>query len=343
MAADTILNFLKYIQHHDVCPEYADNIAEAARICNLAETELPRTGATGRSMPGDFNLACRILCCCSPGFTTWSGLSPASAAPGAPEFVMYEDKKDHELTAGEMVKIPGDTDATVLAPGNFDAERVFLTTIALQEPEMMERTKQMRDRPIRVNNVYEDVYEVKDIVFAPQEFQTLYKTATAHDHTVREIGPVGYIALVPTIIEDGWDNHPTLAEGRATNPGKPINLYLDHNVLAHVTVGMKLRLVICETDVGLNFIKECREVRPSFYVFLPQTLMMHWKPPRSNDRLPPSAEDPDSGEMQMQTEMEREEREMIKEQRKVDPELDRQIKEVEDVRALEKAMEKAKI
>lgn len=255
---------------------------------------------------------------------------------------MYEDKKNHELAVGEVVKVPGAIDAAVLAPANFDAKRVFLTTLTLHEPDMMEPGVEPAKR-IRVVNTYEDVYEVKEVVFAPKEFVSIYKAITSHDTTLREIGPVGYVVLSPTIIEDGWDDHPTLEEGRAANPGKAVNLYLDHAVMDHLDVGMKLRLAICETNIGLDFIKECREVLPSFHVFLPQTLMIHWKAPRPNDRPPPSAEDQDREERQMQAEFEKEEREMIKEQRKVDPELDRQMREVEDMKALEKAMETARI
>lgn len=341
MATDTVRNFLRYIQHHDVCPEYRENLVEATRICERAITELPRVGASGRSMPGDFNLACRILFCCSSGIVTKTDFSPTITTTATTDFAMYEDKKDHELAPGEMVKVPGAIDSAVLAPANFDATRVFLTTLALQEPEMMERAKEMRD--IRVINTYEDTYEVTKVVFAPEGFHSLYKAATAHDDALRKIGPVGYVVLFPTIIEDGWDDHPTLDQGRASNPGKPISLYLDHAVLDHLVVGMKLRLAVCETNMGLEFLKECREVLPSFHVFLPQTLMMHWKPPRLCERLPPSAEDPDREAKQMQADIEKEEKEMIKEQRKVDPELDRQMREVEDAKALEKAMEKAKI
>lgn len=292
-------------------------------------------------MPGDFSLACRILFCCSPGSPAQPDFSPTVDKPA---LMLYDEKKDHELTAGEMTKVPGTIDAAVLVPADFNAMRVFLTTIALQEPEMAERVTHMKEEPIRVVNTYEDAFEVRDIAFAPEGFCDLYKAAAAHDSSLRDIGPVGYILLAPTIIENGWDGHPTLEEGRPEeNPGEPIKLYLDHAVMDHLTVGMKLRLAICATDVGLNFIKECRDVLPSFHVFLPQTLMMDWKPPRLNDRTPPSADDPDREERQMYLEMEREEREMIKEQRKVDPELDMQMREVEDGRALEKAMEAARI
>lgn len=54
LAADTILNFLKYVRHHDVCPEYTENITQAMMICNQALVELPRVGAAGRVIPGDF-------------------------------------------------------------------------------------------------------------------------------------------------------------------------------------------------------------------------------------------------------------------------------------------------
>lgn len=343
LAADTVLNFLKYIRYHDVCPEYQENLAEATRTCELALTELPRVGAAGCNMPGDFNLACRILFCSSPKPTASHDTVDFAPVGTITDLVMYEDKTTSELADGEIVKIPGSFDSSVLAPASFEAERVFMTTLALHEPEMMERAGQMREKPIRVVAAYEEVYEVKEIAFAPREYVEVYENAAKHDETLYKVGPVGYVVMIPTIIEDGWDNHPTFAEGRASDPGKPISLYLDHTVLSHLDVGMKLRLAICKTDMGLEFIKECRQILPSFHVFLPQSLMLSWKPSRPDERPPTSADDPDKEERQMQAELENEEREIEKQQRKMDPELDRQMREVDDGNALVKVMERVKI
>ena len=122
LAIDTILNFLKYIQHHDVCPEYADNIAEASRICSIASKEIPELGAIGAAVPGDFNLACRILFCNTGSMPEDDG-----------HFLCKENTPDY-------VETPRSTwDSSFVVPKDFDAERVFKTTISIHEPGMIER------------------------------------------------------------------------------------------------------------------------------------------------------------------------------------------------------------
>lgn len=340
LAADTILNFLKYVQHHDVCPEYAENVKTAMEICERALLELPQIATAARSMPGDFNLACRILFCTTGTPTNSNNRDFLAIDPTAGELVMYEDKKPAEY--GETIKFPNSFDTAILAPANFDAETVFKTTIALHEPQHIARLNDTK-KPIRVINAFEECYEVQDITFAPADLVAAYQGITKHDGTLRPVGPVGHVVLLPTIIEDGWDSRPTHESGRADNPGRPISLYMDHAVLMHLRNGMKLRLTVCELDIGVEFVKEVCEVLPSFHVFLPQSLMMQWKPPRPDVRPPPSADDPGAAERRELEQLEREEADAMREQRKVDPELDRELREAEDANVLEKAMERVKI
>ncbi|CAN8102758.1 unnamed protein product [Discula destructiva] len=337
-AADTILNFLNYVRHHDVCPEYTDNVTQAMEICSQALKELPQISAVGRALPGDFNLACRLLFCSS-------GV-PLATNEFMPDHKLYKDKKKHELIDGEMVKAPGAASACIAVPSNFDAELVFNTTMALHEPEHIERINNSANL-LRVNNTFDETYEVKEVVFADQSLVDVYAGITKRDTTLRPVEPVGHAILVPTIIEDGWDSHPTLSEGRAANPGTPISVYLDHTVLAPLGVGMKLRATVCYLDlgggVGLEFIKEVAEIVPSFHVFLPQTLMLHYKAPRPDTRLPPSADDPDVEERRLAAITADEERADIKAMRKLDPELDHEMRAVEDGEALQKLMARSKI
>lgn len=336
LAADTILNFLKYVRHHDVCPEFTGNINQAMEICTQALLELPRIGEAGRVIPGDFNLACRVLFC-----STGIPLDPGDFNPG---FELYEDRKTYELADGKTFKYPEALDPCMTLPTNFDPQLVFRSTIALHEPEHIARINDSSDT-LRVINAFEEVYEVAEIVFAQQQLVDMYIGISGSDDTIRAIEPVGHIVLIPTITEDGWDNHPTHAEGRADNPGNPISLYMDHNVLEQLNVGMKMRVTVCELNLGdgLEFIKEVAELLPSFHVFLPQSLMMHYKPPKPDTRPPPSAEDPEAEDRRMAALMADEEQQEIKELRKVDPELDREMQEMEDVKELEKVMAQTKI
>lgn len=298
-------------------------------ICELALTELPQIGRAARVMPGDFNLACRILFCST-------GKPTGGDGPVADGFVMYEDKKVTEY--GEMVKVPGTFNTVVVVPAQFDPQLVFKTTIALHEPDHIQRINDVGN-PIRIIDAFEEAYEIKEIVFTDERLVRVYEGVTEHDGSLRPVGPVGQLALLPTTIEDGWEGR----HGRGAEPGGPILLYMDHEVLTQLRAGMKLRLTICELDIGVRFVKEVSEVLPSFHVFLPQTLMLAWKAPLPNERAPPSVDDPGAADRREQEELDREEADAVKEQRKVDPALDQEMRELEDVEALERAMERVKI
>ncbi|ROW16855.1 hypothetical protein VPNG_01526 [Cytospora leucostoma] len=331
LAVDTILNFLKYVRHHDVCPEYADNLADACRVCELASTEIPRIALVGTSMPGDFNLACRILFC---GTGKISGAPQSSVAT---KDVLYEEKMD------DNTNNLGAWATGVIAPNDFDAERVFKTTISIQEPDLIDRVLLMDERPIQVVTTYEDAYIVKEVVFSEEDTVDVYRGVKGKDGQTRAISPIGRVLLLPTIIEDGWDNHPTFAEGRADNPGRPLSIYMEHNIMENMVVGMKMQLVICELDVGIVFIKECTEVLPSFHLFLPQALMMNYKAPKPNERLPPSVDDPDVEDQQMYDLLESEDKDTEKLERGLDPELDRQMREAEEDEEMLRTMERVKV
>jgi hypothetical protein len=60
-APDVIDAFLRYLQIRNVCPEYADDIAEARAICDKARIELPNCKTLTNMFPDKFNQACCIL------------------------------------------------------------------------------------------------------------------------------------------------------------------------------------------------------------------------------------------------------------------------------------------
>lgn len=56
-----IRNFLNYLLHHDVCPEYKDQVYAARSLLDQADRELWLCVRAGRSLPGAFNTACSEL------------------------------------------------------------------------------------------------------------------------------------------------------------------------------------------------------------------------------------------------------------------------------------------
>jgi hypothetical protein len=62
---DTIINvvdnFLRYVLHHNVCPEFTDQIEAARKVCIAAKTELPLTIQASQRFPGQFGQACSVL------------------------------------------------------------------------------------------------------------------------------------------------------------------------------------------------------------------------------------------------------------------------------------------
>lgn len=342
LATDTILNFLRYIQHHDVCPEYEDNLTQARKICELARTEMPSIGEVGAAMPGDFNLACQVLFCST---------GRASSGPAGPN-----DSGDvhYEVKPFDGAEHKNSWDTGIIAPEGFDAERVFKATVSIHEPGLIDRVLQHNEDPIRVAKTYDDAFAVKEIIPPTEDIINVFDGIKDKAGKTRTVKPIGRVVLVPTIIEDGWDNHPTLAEGRPdADEVRPISIYLEHTTLANLKEGMKLRLTICELDTavvvgcggggGLAFIKACYEILPTFHTFLPQSLMMHYKPPRTNDRPPPSVDDPEAEDRAVLAEVEEDAKEADKAERRADPELDRQMKEAEGEERLMKVMERVKV
>ncbi|EWC43390.1 hypothetical protein DRE_07706 [Drechslerella stenobrocha 248] len=61
MSVNLIRNFLNFILYHNVCPEFADNLKQSLKSCDLAAEELPICSVLSDKFPGNFNKACSTL------------------------------------------------------------------------------------------------------------------------------------------------------------------------------------------------------------------------------------------------------------------------------------------
>jgi hypothetical protein len=249
-----VLNFLAYLLTHDVCPEYTDDISGARAICQQAKTELPAVFQLSKELPGPFNLAARTL---------------------------YQPKIVDEFAFGNPMN-QGMDEKT--------AKRIFMATVASSE--------KLTDRVVRAGTIeclktFQQVYEVTKLTLPAENpveeiFHRGVQTSTGEGKNGTT--PCGWMSLVPSKVEDGWDNE----RPRAPDALDMEVFLLEVNLMKQLREGMKLSLVVGVLNIGLRFISEAREVYPTFYTFLPQELMINYREPAPNHRNPPSIDNPDA-------------------------------------------------
>lgn len=260
MAVDLVQNFLNYVLHHDVCPEYASNIHEARAVCDQALDQISRIYGVWKDIPGDFNVAAQTLYCPSDedAFTaySWGGASETM------------DRKRAII--------------------------VFMATIATMDYDVFDAVNTARaSNAIEVVDTVDGAFEIVELRDPSQEILHQYRGVKDPTSGVPgTIDPCGVVVLKPTTIQDGWDTGHGPAVGPSTSAQE--NIILNCSVMRHLIAGMKVKLVVCTLNIGIKFIKEFKEVYPSYYTFLPQELMLGYKEPVPNTRPAPSADDLDA-------------------------------------------------
>ncbi|KAF4339840.1 Argonaute-binding 1 [Fusarium beomiforme] len=178
---------------------------------------------------------------------------------------------------------------TFQRPENFDPKAVFFAAFALMdEPELFEKLSAKEPTVVREFTCTLELVQI----FRPKEdivkrFNSLVIGDKATNHV-----PVGKAIFKRGIIEDGWYNP---RAGWWPIEEDTMTLFFDDALLANMMPGLKATTTICELDAGLRFIKTLQIAVPSFYVFLPQELMRHYKEPKDNDRAAPSANSTQKG------------------------------------------------
>lgn len=251
MGVDVVLNFLKYVDLHDVCPEYADDVKSAQSICLRALEEVPATTKLLQLLPGHFNAALSML------------------------HVKQEDGSSSDI----------DNYFGKALPDVKQAKASHAATLSI----LMGAHRFPADGEWFITETVEFTFEVLAIDLPSDITRAKYKAINQHLTNYVNIQPCGTITARPVIVRDGWDNSMT-----ATIPpeaDKESQFVLEEDILHLIVVGMKLTMRICTLNVGLKFIKSVTQVRPSFYVFLPQELMFNYKEPLPTDRPAKSVHD----------------------------------------------------
>lgn len=256
MGVEVVSNFLKYVDMHDVCPEYAEDIKSAQKVCIEALEEMPAAWRLVNLLPGDFNAALRALHC----------------REEEESFTAFGNHGKGIISDWKRAKIcQAVTLASLLRDRNTPADKEWTVT-----------------------GTVEQTFEVCEI--NPPDAATKVKYAAVNKHLMDypDIQPCGTVIGRPIIVRDGWDN--TMVDTIAEEAAGHVQFILEEEILRLLKVGMKIAMGVCTLNVGIAFIKYIKDVKPTFYVFLPQELMFQFKDPVLNPRPAPNIHDRDTNE-----------------------------------------------
>lgn len=247
-------NFLRYVLHHEVCPEYTENIESALQVCQQAREEWPALNQLGCGLPGYFNLAATELF--------------SSVTPGDWSFLSFS------------------------RPDGFDPKMTFLTVCALRdEPATLEG---FIKGSVKVLREYSCSMQVVTVERPSRCILDLF-SALQIDGIGHNVDSVGKVFFKPAMIEDEWEKPEVSMSSTDTKTW----VYLEDSLLANIVPKMKMDITFIELDTGITFIKTISRIVPSFYTFLPQQMMRHYKRPREADRPAPSVHNPLAEDVQL--------------------------------------------
>lgn len=179
-AISVVENFLRYLLHHDVCPEFSEDVQKSIDLCEKARKDLPLVVTAYKQFPGEFNLACMEL------------FLP-EAAP------LFHD----------------DDGMTFRRPENFNPDVVF--KMGLLSNGIRSFDSLLSSEGFEVDREEELDLEIVAIHHPDEKARELYK-GIAVGKNGKKCQPVGCITVKECYIEDGWWKGDGAAE--KVNPAK---------------------------------------------------------------------------------------------------------------------------
>lgn len=265
-----IRNFLNYVVHHGVCPEYTQDLMKARIICDKAEKELWALRKAGRLLPNSFNTACSVL---YGGYFKGMYILPDNA--WAPTPGMREEFGQH--TFGMPDK---------------EALLIIETAIALIGNEEMFRG--IANNQIRVIKEERRFFQITEIVRADEKVKASFAAATDIHGNAGGMKPLGIMRVQyqenpnsedEDCSDDGMDSD--IKDGEA-------EFWVEDDALEECFVGLKMEARVHETNVGLNYFDTVNGLYCSFYTVLPNEAMEKWREPTLCARGPPTVDNPNA-------------------------------------------------
>ncbi|KAL8653049.1 MAG: hypothetical protein Q9210_002337 [Variospora velana] len=248
-----IRNFLNYLLHHDVCPEYRSQVLTARGVCDVADKELPMVMQAQSYLPGEFQTACSEIF--RGSFRGIHGEAPTWATD-----------------ARDLIGLKLD-----LAKQTF---RIGMSTHVSDEVAKA-YLEQNENSGITTTKIYNLALEITELIRASTEVKTFYE----HHPAAKGLKPLGRLVAKP------WDPPFRLpqdltpeekAAEASSEPQSEVHDFLvEDYVLETCFVGMKLEVTVREMSFGLKFFDTVNGIFCTFYTLLPNELMIGWKIPEA--------------------------------------------------------------
>lgn len=253
LATVTIRNFFTYLLYHDVCPEYKEDLEEARKTCDLAQSELLKNLQLVRQAPGMFNQSCSML---------FGG-------------TYYE-------TAGEANKWAPSVDQNG-APVNLNDAREILNfgIASMGTEDQAKRFQQLLNTGrVEAKKVYDiDGFQVLNVTRPSNEVKTFYRLANADVAIVGKITARSYLDPAKPDLDLSPEERKAWDSGNA--PSYEFDFLVDLPLLDLFYPGLKVVTPVWELSCGLHYFDDVISVYPSFHTVIANDLMLNWKTPKS--------------------------------------------------------------
>ena len=248
-SVNIVKNFLNYILHHDVCPEYKDNINAARVVCDMASKELWNTRQAVSWGTGNFNSACAQL---FGGF-----------GEGLDEEDLVSSKVNEQLK------------------GMTDNAARKVVKLALAGAGTYEQAVRFRDlankNELVATQLEQKGFEVTAVIPVDNGLRDFYH------HQAPDLEPVGKIRAKlwhdPSLAKEDL---PPQADKEIVSYKPPVEyeFFLEETLLKFYFVGMKVDATIWELNCGAYYFDHILSTSCSFYTVLENDKMFGWKKPR---------------------------------------------------------------
>ena len=248
---NVIRNFLNYLLHHDVCPEYKDQIYATRSLIDQADRELWLCVQAGRLLPGGFNMAC-------------------SEIYGGAFRGLYAG--DQEWLKDLYGNAPDGGISPQLARKTFKAG-----LIARGDDRVFELYKKQDDaKKVKVLKEIDTGLQVTELLPAEQEVLDFYQSNVGQG-----LKPLGRLRAktwyFPGAPVEDMTEEEEAAAAKAPKEIKDYELWVEDNVLRKCFVGMKFITTVKELSFGILYFDELRGIYCSFYDLLPNDAMIGWR------------------------------------------------------------------
>jgi hypothetical protein len=228
----------------------------------LAEKELKAINILRKILPGDFSVAASTLY-----GGRYQGMQLANQQWGA-----------IDPLAKEWVAMEPSVDET-------EAQRIFKTAIAMAGTD---------DMFVQVNAEDVEIVATKKRYLEVVSIEQLRQSIVAEFAKVKnDRGETGHINGLGLLHCKPWDG-PGFEEEDMTDdedndpaPVDPLieSFWLEHNILEHCFVGMKMEVTVHELNIGVKFFDYVGSLYCSFHTYLPNEKMSGWKEPSKSFQI----------------------------------------------------------